>query len=59
MKKNIEEMLYNAIIGWFDDTADKYKYLDSEDFVNKVCETIGLSKSEYYRIMQLPWFVEK
>lgn len=53
MKKNIEEMLYNAIIGWFDDTADKYKYLDSDDFVNKVCETIGLSKNEYYRIMHL------
>lgn len=59
INKDTEKMLYNAIIGWFDDTTDKNKYIDSDDFVSKVCQAIGLSKTEYYRIMHLSCCIEK
>lgn len=43
----LETLLYNAIISWYDDSLIEYHGLDDEDFVKRVCEKTGLSKSDY------------
>lgn len=49
----MEDVLYRAIIKWFDDSFVDWKYIDNPDFISYVCNEIGLSKDEYYRIMKL------
>lgn len=43
----LEQMLYNAIISWYDDSLTEYHGLDDEEFINRVCGLTGLSESEY------------
>ena len=43
----LETLLYNAIISWYDDSITEYHGLDDEEFVNRVCERIGMTESDY------------
>lgn len=43
----LESLLYSAILAWYDDSIKDYHGLDDEEFVNRVCEKIGLSEAEY------------
>ena len=49
----MEDVLYRAIIKWYDDSFKEWKAIDNPDFVNYVCNEIGISKDEYNRIMRL------
>ena len=49
--KHLEDMLFKAIVGWYDNSKEQYKSLDDKEFVKKVCETTGLSEADYYRIL--------
>ena len=49
--KRLENALFKAIVGWYDDSEEQYKGLDDNEFVRKVCETTGLSETDYYRIL--------
>lgn len=53
VKEGLETMLYNAIIGWYDDSIVGYHGLDDEDFVDRVCERTGLTKEEYVELIGL------
>ena len=43
----LEQMLYNAIISWYDDSLTEYHGLDDKEFMNRVCSLTGLSETEY------------
>lgn len=52
-KKELETIIFNAIIGWYDNSLTDYKGIDDEGFIRKVCETTGLTTDEYKKIMLL------
>lgn len=43
----LENMLYNAILSWYDDSLTEYHGLDDDDFIDRVCGLTGLSRAEY------------
>lgn len=49
----LENMLFNAIIGWYDDAMESYNGIDDPDFKDRVCENIGISENEYNHICRL------
>lgn len=49
----LENMLFNAIIGWYDDAIESYDGIDDPDFKGRVCESIGISENEYNHICRL------
>jgi len=48
---DLEKMLFNAIIGWYDDAMESYHGLEDENFVERVCELTGMSEEEYFKLM--------
>ena len=52
-KKEIEKMLYNAIILLFDENITEYNGLDDEEFIEFVCDEVGMSKEEYKTLMKI------
>ena len=48
-----EIVLYNAIIKWFDDSFTDWRSIDDTDWINYVCEEVGITHEEYKRIMSL------
>ena len=46
-----EMVLFNAILGWYDNSLESYHGIDDPIFIKKVCETTGLTKKEYNKIM--------
>lgn len=46
-KKRMKNVLYNTILGWFDNSLEEYSGLDDKDFIKKVCEATGITESEY------------
>ena len=49
----METALYNAIIKWFDDSLEDWNTIDNEEWIDYVCEEIGITRDEYKRIMEL------
>lgn len=49
----LKDMLFNAIVGWYDDAMMSYTGIDDPDFRARVCETIGISEDEYNSICRL------
>ncbi len=49
----MEDVLYRAIIRWFDDSFKDWKSIDNPDWINYVCKEIGITEAEYKRIMML------
>ena len=47
----LENYLYNAIISWYDDSLTEYHGLDDEEFVKRVCEATGMTKTDYEDLM--------
>lgn len=47
----MENLLYNAIIKWFDDAFTDWGSIDDPDWIEYVCNEIGITKEEYKRIM--------
>lgn len=52
-EERLKTLLYNAILSWYDDSMTEYHGLDDEDFINRVCDYIGLSVEEYKNLMLL------
>lgn len=50
-KKEMEKMLYNAIILLFDENITEYNGLDDEEFIDKVCSEVGMTEKEYRKLM--------
>jgi hypothetical protein len=50
-KKEMENMLYNAIILLFDENITEYNGLDDEEFIEKVCNEVGMTEKEYRKLM--------
>ena len=48
---DMETLLYNAIICWFDENIENYGTIDNEDWIVHVCTEIGLKVDEYKKIM--------
>lgn len=51
-KKFLKNLLYNAIVGWYDDSLEEYKGLNDEEFIHHVCKTIGITEADYKEIME-------
>ena len=49
--ENLKNMLYNAIICWYDDALEEYSGLDDENFMHRVCKETGLTRAEYKDLM--------
>ena len=49
--KNLEAKLYNAIILLFDENITEYNGLDDEEFIEKVCNEVGMTEKEYRKLM--------
>ena len=50
-KKELENMLYNAIILLFDENITEYNGLDDEEFIDKICSEVGMTEKEYRKLM--------
>lgn len=51
-KKRVQDLLFNAIIALFDLSGD-YNRLDDEEFIQRVCNHIGMTRTEYDIVMEL------
>ena len=49
----MEDVLYNTIIKWFDDALTDWGSIDDPDWIDYVCNEIGITETEYKRIMKL------
>jgi len=49
--KNLQTILYNAILCLYDDSMASYHGIDDEAFIQHVCERTGLTEEEYGNIM--------
>ena len=47
----LEILLYNAIISLYDNSLEEYKGIDDEDFINMVCKSTGMTRTEYENLM--------
>lgn len=50
---NMETLLYNTIICWFNEALEDWGTIDNEDWIHHVCEEIGITETEYKIIMRL------
>ena len=50
--KNMEVLLYNAILCWFEENLEDWESTDNPDWIEHVCDEIGITEEEYKRIMK-------
>lgn len=51
---NMRNVLYNTILGWYDDSPEPYHGLEDKEFVRRVCERTGISEEEYMDLIKKP-----
>lgn len=51
MEHTLREYLFNAILGWYDDSLGEYHGLEDEYFIDRVCNRTGMSREEYMDIV--------
>lgn len=44
-------LLYNSILGYYDDNIISYHGLDDSDFIERACEVIGMTEEHYRELM--------
>lgn len=49
--QGLTNLLYNAIMGWYDNSLESYNGLDDEDFISLVCDCTGMNADEYRKVM--------
>lgn len=49
--ENVETKLFNAIVTIFDTSFTEYDGIDDEEFIEMVCESAGLTVTEYRELM--------
>lgn len=50
---NNMEVLFDAIICWFEEAFEDWGSIDDPDWIEHVCEGIGITEEEYRKIMEL------
>ena len=48
---DLRTVLYNAIIGWYDESMFSYNGLDDETFINKVCTNLSITREDYEKLI--------
>lgn len=51
--ENMETKLFNAIVTIFDTSFTEYDGLDDEEFIEMVCESVGMTETEYKELMNV------
>lgn len=51
--ENMKTKLYNAIVTLFDQSFTEYDGLDDEEFIEMVCESVGMTETEYKELMNV------
>ena len=49
----LETLLYNAIITLLDFNITEYNGIDDEEFIEFVCDEVGMSEEEYKTLMKI------
>ena len=49
--ENLKVKLYNAILTIFDESFTEYNGLDDEEFIEKICQSVGITEPEYKELM--------
>lgn len=49
--KELENLLYNAILAWYDDSMESFHGLDDENFINRVCERTDMPEEDYRELI--------
>ena len=49
--ENLKIKLYNAILTILDESFTEYNGLDDEEFIEKVCQSVGMTEAEYTELM--------
>ena len=49
--ENLKVKLYNAILTIFDESLTEYNGLDDEAFIEMVCQSVGMTETEYKELM--------
>ena len=49
--ENLKVKLYNAILTIFDESQKEYNGIDDVEFVEMVCQSVGMTKPEYKDLM--------
>ena len=49
--ENLKVKLYNAILTIFDESFTEYSGLDDEEFMEKICQSVGMTEIEYKKLM--------
>lgn len=44
-------LLYSAILAWYDDSIYTYHGLDDKEFIEKVCSKTGMTEKQYAKLM--------
>lgn len=50
---NNMEVLFDAILCWFEESFEDWGSIDDPDWIEHVCEGIGITEEEYRKIMEL------
>lgn len=51
--ERLKTMLYNAILCWYDTSIEEYSGTDDEDFIQIVCNEVGIARDEYLKLMEI------
>lgn len=57
--ESLKAKLYNAILTIFDESFTEYKGLDDEEFIEMVCQSVGMTEPEYKELMLINDLTEK
>ena len=49
--ENLKVKLYNAILTIFDKSFEEYNDLDDGDFIEMICQSVGMTEPEYKELM--------
>ena len=50
--ESLTSFLFNAIIAWYDDSLIEYHGINDDEFIQRVCNATGMSRTEYNKIMK-------
>lgn len=49
----LKSIIFNAIIALLDFNITEYKGLDDEEFIEFICDEVGIHKDDYKELMKL------
>lgn len=52
-ESKLKSIIFNAIIALLDFNITEYKGLDDEEFIEFICDEVGIHKDDYKELMKL------